>query len=640
MECYLKHMRSKKLTLIAILFLLAAVLCAPSTMADDGDGIIVRGSEEYVGLDYIQFEVDSSLSEPLYFDLTCTGADGVKIELAKKVLWEPDPTDKAIGFDVTQPGIYEFTVYTIENGEPAHVTRGHSVQVFHQLDGAGSVLVAYAAVGEGETRTYTAPDAYYDAATGADYDLAPGTTGVSIAYGTSSVTLAYVSHRQAALQGTVSFVDTQGNILQQNSFPVLPENDEANPAIYPADGTTLPATLEIDGISYVKASEVQRVTASYAGRLDYTILYKTKAENGAYTAVIHYVDQAGTLLLTDRVAVKDRVITYYAPTSFSRYDSATNTVLYYNTTADQAKLVLQPGSTTTVYEVAYTAFDGRSGYDWSIRLVDGGTNALLGTQTIPVAANGSASFAPETSVTVNGVNYVLDAAMQSSYTHNYGDVSRVQYVYYNPEGYTPPASYNITVQYKNIADGSVLYTEAVAAHTNQETVVACPVNYAFGGADYIRLNGQSDTISHNFYSPKRTYTIYYRDVNDTQYKDTTVTVTEVITSENLQETIVYRAGAAAADGAGAAAPPAAGQTLTTVDNETTGENTLLTDDGTDIEAAREELADTEAPLAANSGEKKERDLMPLMIGGGLVTAALVLLASVIFVSRKKKKRPQ
>ena len=63
--------------------------------------------------------------------------------------------------------------------------------------------------------------------------------------------------------------------------------------------------------------------------------------------------------------------------------------------------------------------------------------------------------------------------------------------------------------------------------------VASPQNYEANGKQYVRLSGQSDVVNHDFYSAQRTYTIYYRDVNDEQNVDTVVTQEDVVTSENL-----------------------------------------------------------------------------------------------------------
>ena len=636
----MKQLRSKKLPALALALLLAATLLAPCAQAEETGtqgGITITGSD-YAGTDYIQFAVASTLgeTEQMYFDLTCTAAGGAVTTLAQKVGCEAGP----LGFDAALRGTYELTVYTMSGANRANLAHGRSVEILHQLGGTDTVLAAYSTVGETETRTYTARSTYYDAASGTDYDLAAGAAETAqLAYGVPSVTFQYVGHTQPTLYGSVSFVDTKGNILQQDTFPVLPENDAAHPTLYPAAGQAFPDTLEKNGVTYKKATAMQRVAASYTGKLDYTILYKEQTQSGAYTANIRYVDENGALLMTDKVPVKDKNYTYYAPTAFSLYDAVSGTTLYYSTTAEKAVLVLKPGSTTTVYEIPYTAYNGRAPYDWSIRLVDGYTGALLGTETRAVPVGGSATYTPQATLTAGETTYTLDPAMQTDYTHTYGDASRVQYLYYNPEGYQPPVSYDLTVQYKNIADGTVLYSTAVAASTMQNTVITSPATYSFGGAEYVRVNGQPDTVAHSFYSPKRTYTVYYRDVNDTAHENTVITVTEVITSESIEETIVYRPGAQTAGGAGT---PPAGQTLTIVDNETTGENALLTDDGTDTETAREQIAENEAPLAGgpeqttNAGEIKRTAAWPLLLGGTALAAALLVIL-LVWMRRKKRR---
>ena len=99
-------------------------------------------------------------------------------------------------------------------------------------------------------------------------------------------------------------------------------------------------------------------------------------------------------------------------------------------------------------------------------------------------------------------------------------------------------------------------------------------------------------MNHDFYSAQRTYTIYYRDVNDEQNVDTVVTQEDVVTSENLVD-----------DGT---------QTATVLTNATTGTTVTLNDEGVPLANTQTDdeddnglvtSEDEDVPLANIDGSK-------------------------------------
>ena len=149
--------------------------------------------------------------------------------------------------------------------------------------------------------------------------------------------------------------------------------------------------------------------------------------------------------------------------------------------------------------------------DWHLILVDGTTNTRIGAQTVPVepgetvefdaAAHAPAGYAPT----------------QDSYSYTYGGDNLVQYVYYTPAGYVPSESYTVNLRFVNIADNAVLQSESVMVAPGADTIISCPADFSVNGQTYVRLDGQNDSYRHSYYSPKRTYTIYYRNINDVLY---------------------------------------------------------------------------------------------------------------------------
>lgn len=53
------------------------------------------------------------------------------------------------------------------------------------------------------------------------------------------------------------------------------------------------------------------------------------------------------------------------------------------------------------------------------------------------------------------------------------------------------------------------------------------------GNEYVRLDGQETAIRHAYFSPTRTYTIYYRDVNDVLSSNITIQRTQIIDTERV-----------------------------------------------------------------------------------------------------------
>ena len=64
------------------------------------------------------------------------------------------------------------------------------------------------------------------------------------------------------------------------------------------------------------------------------------------------------------------------------------------------------------------------------------------------------------------------------------------------------------------------------------TTITSPDIFDQDGVHYLKVQGQASSISYNFYSPKITYTVYYYDENNTQFR------TAVITREQVEEITV------------------------------------------------------------------------------------------------------
>ena len=94
--------------------------------------------------------------------------------------------------------------------------------------------------------------------------------------------------------------------------------------------------------------------------------------------------------------------------------------------------------------------------------------------------------------------------------------------------------------------------------------------------EYVVLAGQGSAVEHDYYSPQRNYTVYYRDVNDLQNVDTVVIREETVYYDNpvTVEEIVY------VDEEVWIEP--ADEGVTVLANDTTGDAVTLDDEGTPL----------------------------------------------------------
>lgn len=643
-------MRSVQATLTTLLFTLgAATLFATGALA--ADGLTVSG-EPYYGTDYVQFVVNNEGDKAAFFDLSYNGTD-------KAVHMVCEPGETPVGWQLAEgetPAGYTLTAYTGRTpGGDASVAVGAGV--YADLGGSLVLMATYPAF---DAANFTPNGTFYY--NGTDYDLVSGDAAAC----EGGYAYRYTPHLAAVISGSVTYVDNAGAILSTVSLgEIKPEHTAANPLTY-----QIGASLTLNGATYYPA--VTSVSAVYGAQVDFVVpcIKQGFAASDAFQAVIHMVDEAGNTLMTDRVNVS-RVYTYALPETFvlTRDGIAAS----YTYTGVGSVITLRPGdaegAATKDYTFTYrqTATDSAD-IGWIIRKVNGVTGAQIGTETIPVK--------PGETVTYNAANLELDgstftAVGGGSYSYTYGGSNLLQTVYYVPAGYQPQGNYDITVQYRNIADGTVLHSETVAATPDADATVTAPATFG----DYVRLNGQSDSYSHSYYSPKRTYTIYYRHVNDTLYEDTVITVTQTVTTTRTEYNTItlppvdggttdgglidngttdlgtVDGGTAGTTGTGTAggttgyvAGPTAGQELTAANNDTTGQGNLLTEDGRDTATVRDEIiADNEVPLADAPGEAPtvapadnetaidtalpaaRTSVWQYMAGGGLGLLGLVLL---------------
>lgn len=425
----------------------------------------------------------------------------------------------------------------------------------------------------------------------------------------------------------------------------------ANGIVTEAEGSTVYHASEscvVEDIDY-DLNQQGDVTVSYddqQGSSGYHVAY-TKHDStttgAVHKAQVRLVDEDGNALMTNAITYYG-TYTYQAPRSFSKEitDADGNkSICYYTAIDGKAQAVLTAEDEGKTVQIAYRKADSETAYEWKINLVDLLSGKTLETVTRRVGVDTSVTYDAASEIQKDGETYTLDESMAASYTHQYGDAEHTTNIYYyNKDKWTPEDGYDVTVRYVNIADRSEIFTQTVPVTNAESAVISCPSEYEAGGRTYIRLKGQSDTISHSYYSSIRQYTIYYRDSQDTIYSDAEIRYITVDGQEITVDNVIYRV--------------VPGTTVAVMQNNTgstsgdasdgNGTDTTILGDG-NTEGTTSEVvqsADDQVPLANQKLDNKDSQNAGLLSGHVLigVAAALVLLICIIFGVMTKKRREQ
>lgn len=271
------------------------------------------------------------------------------------------------------------------------------------------------------------------------------------------------------------------------------------------------------------------------------VYYKLKADtNTSYQVLVQYIDDAdGSVITTRTFRVDGRDYTFIAPKSFS-VTSGGQKVFYRST--GETTISHKVSDTARTYQVHYQKLTAGSTepYSWYIQFYSSETNRSIGYRTVEVKPGETASFtapavlaAKETS---DGGKYTINKKFENqTYSHEYSDTDHTMYVYYDPEGYrntTETRTRTISIQYVNIADGSVLQSQQQNVTSDAASEITFPESFDERGVHYRRVDGQVSSVTGSFFSPKEVYTAYYYDENNTQFR------TSVITTEEVQEAVV------------------------------------------------------------------------------------------------------
>ncbi len=507
-------------------------------------------------------------------------------------------------------------------------------------------------------RTFDPPETLFIG--GRTYRLADATSSGA----SGSLHFAYEEYDESmSIDGVIKFTDATGAVIASTKIPGLAYGEQRTvdiPAVVTAGNGTMYRTV------FFKDA----VTAVNPGQTSFNIYCAQMTEEDAlasyYLATIQMVDENGTVIASDSVNVTGEFI-YTAPAVIYKTvtaDQATGetAVVTYNVEGSNTiRLsaandgVLNHERTVTVHYTAQPL--DASEVSVTFNLLDGSKRVsdkdrVLGTQQL-VATEDNPTVVPVSTLDVNGVAYHLAGAPSDyAYTLHSGVAPTVD-VFYVPEGYEAPGAYNVTVNYVNFLTGAVIESHSYTSDegANARIVIDSPEQFGADGVSYVRLAGQESAIQHSYYSGIASYTVYYRDINDTLTSGTVINTIRVVYADGTAaggtatgaDGVTITAGAAGAAGADdgtTALQLNAGRTYNVLDG-TDNNSSLRNEAGVDSNTER--IEDNETPLAsgfdkgasssaASSLSQMSSLIVPIAVG----VAAVIAIAVAVVVLRRRK----
>lgn len=453
------------------------------------------------------------------------------------------------------------------------------------------------------------------------------------------------------IQGAVIYVDEQGIEIKRVSEQIESGKQKV---------VTLLTTFESNGKTYTvkaKASQVTLTAQSPVQRV--YCMAKTKV------VTVNYVSATtGKTLVVDHVTVGAGGYKYAPATVFSqahdldvmRYtlagatDSAGNTY----TAAEAKTLSLTRGGAQT-YTLTYEPEETELTYTVNFALVSAGKNgntdvAVTKSATAKVSASTDATVELPATIEKDGATYKRSGS-DTSLTYTWADLSAGRAlsdtVYYVSSDVTTPEAYDVTVRYVDAVSGTELGTKTLTCKPDGSALsITSPESVTYKGMEYTRLSGQSAAITHRFYAPYRTYTVYYAVPGSMTEGDTTVTRTVVVDGGIRYYTIradgTVSTAANGTTGLVATTPYTAISTTATTGTTDSADGSSASDSSSDQTsdatapsgdtAYEERIADDETPLSSGKETNSNR---PALIAAG-VAAVAVIAALLLFLWRRKR----
>lgn len=458
-----------------------------------------------------------------------------------------------------------------------------------------------------------------------------------VSFGTAAVEFTYSKVARNPFSSTVKLVDQDGNGLGNDSFTVT----EAGGSYTPQGSITAG-----NGRVYKLMNGQGAVSQSYSeGARSYTFRYQLQetTESRPYFITIRYM--AGNMMLTSQTltVTKGNTATASIPSTYTTADGTE-----YKLKSGQATSIshkFESGAKTYTAEYEKNVTDSNQPYTIRVNYIDLLTGRTIDSTTANVGLNKTVNVSVETSIKDGDTTYTLAANQPNAISHKFGSSNRVYNVYYTEKG-QEVASYDVTIVYFDVTNNKVLSSKTEKADLGKTLTVSAPKTVTEGDKTFTLLNGQNSEETHDFYTARRRYIYFYRDVEDKANEETTVT------PDANGSTVVTPAG----DNVITVNPEGTMTVVTPRGSQILDEDNNLVDDDTDNddnnqnqnqgnnnennnennEDNTEDVDDPNNPLAGQ--EKKQQQMIAWTAGG--ITAAVALFGLLFFFLKKKKNNKE
>lgn len=471
----------------------------------------------------------------------------------------------------------------------------------------------------------------------------------------------YVDYAPVSATGvaaSVTYVDQDGNVLYTDSVGTLADNESQTVAVR--------KTIEGSSKVYVPLSKAATVTVSAANpEVTITCVARKDADRTASKVSIKYVTADGKQLMADTVEVTSGGYNYAAPQMFSqsrdgavaRYVLTGATDNRGNTyTADQAAALSFTFDGATEYTLTYETQNVQLGFTVNFALVapdaDGNLTVTIdSSKTVEFSKDAPATVELPATIERDGHTYTLVGG-EKTLTYTWADFESgaltADTAYYTREDVVTPSAYDVTVRYVDAETGTQLSTSTLTCDPAGDALsIQGPQTLDIDGVSYVRLSGQEAAITHRFYAPYRTYTIYYAKAGSKFAGDTTITRTTVIDGGTTTYSITTDGGSTSNSTNGGLVNNAPYTTVVTVIEEEADEtdanadansrsrsesqSDVISPEGESL--TEERLSDSENPLARAFAEGGIGWVISAIAG---VIAALLLF----FILKRRRKQEE
>lgn len=472
----------------------------------------------------------------------------------------------------------------------------------------------------------------------------------------------YINYQQVQAEGvsaSVTYVDENGAVLARDDMGTLGADEAQTVAVRD--------TVQANGRVYVPVSKMPTVIVS-AVQPEVVVHCLARREQSAATQTvsISYVSTTGAALMHDKVDVGVGGFKYAPPTVFSqardgsidRYvltgarDNRGNVY-----TAEQAAQLAFSLEGAPEFTLEYQPENAQLTYTVSIALVSPAEGGRVSVETVAAQTAQASEDAPATvqlpaTYTQDGETYTRFGS-EGALTYSWSDFEAGRMtsdtVYYTHGDVEAPAAYDVNVRYVDVVSGAEIGGETLTCSPDgQPLEIAGPETVEADGASYARLSGQEAAITHRFYAPYRTYTIYYAQPGALINGDITVRRTEIIDGGVRYYTIDSTTGTVTSpDATGGLAAGTQYAALVTADGAADGavataqQSDVTTPDGNT--AYEERIADDETPLARASEDGSEAvsaSTLPAWWPAALSAVAAAAAACIAFFMRGRKRKAE